>query len=151
MTNESAMPRLRSILGLLILLLACALQFWFASAGVFINFILAALIVFAFFFEIWSLLVYILFAIFVINWAPGVHLDLIVFGLIPIAAFAFHKVFAWTVWAGIPVAIVGGFLLLYLAIAPALFLMNGTSFLADIFGSLLFGALAFFMLDRLKG
>ena len=45
------MLRLRSILAILILLLACAFQFWFASTGVFINFILATLIVFAFFFE----------------------------------------------------------------------------------------------------
>lgn len=142
--------RLRFILAILILLLSCALQFWFASAGVFINFIMAALIVFAFFFDIWELLVFVLFAIFVVNWQPAVSLDIIVFGLIPIAAFAFHKAFAWTLLAGIPVAIVGGFLLLYVAIAPGAFLANTPFFLLDLFGGLLFGGAVFFVLDRLK-
>ena len=75
------MLRLRSILAILMLLLACAFQFWFASTGVFINFILAALVVFAFFFDIWELLVFILFAVFVINWSPIVSVDIFVFAI----------------------------------------------------------------------
>ncbi|MGD1003340.1 MAG: hypothetical protein ABR884_02075 [Minisyncoccia bacterium] len=144
------MRRLRSILAILVLLLACALQFWFASAGVFINFILAALIVFAFFFDIWELLVFILFAIFVINWSPIMSVDIFLFAIIPIAAYAFHKVFAWTGWAAVPVAIVCGFILLYLAIAPATFLANWNVFFIDLFGALIFGILVFLTLDRLE-
>lgn len=142
--------RLRSILAILILLLACTLQFWFASADVFINFILATLIVFAFFFDIWELLVFVLFAILVVNWSPGISVDIFIFGLIPLAAYAFHRVFAWSPWAGIPVVIFSGFLLLYLAVAPAAFLGNWELFLMDIFGSLLFAAFAFLTLDRVK-
>jgi hypothetical protein len=142
--------RLKFILAILVLLLACALQFWFASAGIFINFILAALIVFAFFFDIWELLVFVLFAIFVINWSPTPTTDVFVFGIIPIAAYAFHKVFAWTVWAAAPVAIVFGFLLLYLALAPEAFLGNWELFLTDLFGGLLFGGLVFLIFDGLK-
>jgi hypothetical protein len=144
------MLRLRSVLAILILLLACALQFWFASAGVFVNFILSTLLVFAFFFDVWELLVFVLFAIFVLNWQPGASVDIVVFGLIPFAAYAFHKVFAWTPWAGIPVTIVCGSLLLYLAIAPATFLGSWQFFLADLFGSLVFGGFVFLTLDRLK-
>ena len=144
------MSRLRSILAILILLLACALQFWFASADVFVNFILATLIVFAFFFDILELLVYILFAIFVINWQPAVSVDIFVFGLLPIAAYAFHKVLSWTVWAAVPVTIVCGFILLYLAIAPISFLGNWELFLKDLFGGLVFGGLVFLVFDRLK-
>jgi hypothetical protein len=144
------MLRLRSILAVLILLLACAFQFWFASAGVFINFILAALIVFAFFFDIWELLVFVLFAIFVVNWSPIISVDLFVFAIIPIVAYAFHKVFAWTVWAAVPVAIVCGFILLYCAIAPAAFLASGNLFLVDLFGALIFGELVFLTFDRLE-
>lgn len=144
------MPRAQSILGILILLLACALQFWFASAGVFINFILATLIAFAFFFDIGELLVYVLFAVLVINWEPRVSIDIIVFGLIPIAAYAFHRVFSWSVWAAAPVAIVCGFILLYLAIAPTAFLADGRPLLEDLFGGLLFGSFTFLTLDRLK-
>jgi hypothetical protein len=142
--------RVRSILGLLILLLACALQFWFASAEVFINFILAALIVFAFFFDIWELLVYVLFAIFVINWAPGMSIDIFIFGIIPIAAYAFHKVLAWTRFAAIPVAIVVGFVLLYAAIAPAGFIANWSALFIDLFGSLIFGFFVFLTFERLQ-
>jgi hypothetical protein len=142
--------RLRFILAILILLLACSFQFWFASAGMFINFILAALIVFAFFFDIWELLVFVLFAIFVVNWSPAVSVDIIVFGILPLAAYAFHKVFAWTLWASIPVAIISGFLLLYLAIAPAAFLSNWELFLTDLFGGLVFGGLVFLIFDRLN-
>ncbi|HUC01671.1 MAG TPA: hypothetical protein VMA75_02090 [Candidatus Paceibacterota bacterium] len=141
--------RLRFILAILILLLACSLQFWFASANVFVNFILAALIVFAFFFDFWEMLVFVLFAVFVVNWAPAPSVDIVVFGLIPLAAFAFHKAFRWSRWAGAPVAIVAGFLLLYLAIAPAAFLPGWESFLTDLFGGLVFGALVFFTMDRL--
>jgi len=133
------------------LLLACALQFWFASAGVFINFILATLVVFAFYFDIWELLVFILFAVLVINWQPAMSVDIFVFSLIPIAAYAFHKVFAWTPWMAAPVAIVCGFFLLYLAIAPAAFLANSGSFLIDLLGGLIFGGMVFFTLDRLQG
>jgi hypothetical protein len=142
--------RLRFILGILILLFACALQFWFASADVFINFILAALIVFAFFFDIWELLVFVLFTIFVINWQPAASVDIFVFSIIPIAAFAFHKVFRWTPWAGIPAALAAGFFLLYMAVSPAAFLGNWELFLVDLFGGLIFGGLIFFVLERLK-
>jgi hypothetical protein len=141
--------RIRSILGILILLLACALQFWFASANVFVNFILAALIVFAFFFDIWELVIYILFAVFVVNWQPGLSIDIIVFAIIPVAAYAFHKVFAWAAWAAAPVAIICGFVLLYLAVAPAAFLGNWELLLTDLFGGLVFGGLVFLTLDRL--
>lgn len=143
------MLRLRSLLAILILLLACTLQFWFASAGVFVNFILAALIVFAFFFDIWELLVFVLFAVLVINWSPVASVDIAVFALLPVAAYAFHKVFAWAVWVAVPAAIVVGFLLLYLAIAPAAFFANGSILLIDILGALLFGGLVFLALDRL--
>lgn len=144
------MRQLQSIFALLILLLACAFQFWFASAGIFINFILATLIVFAFFFDIWELLVFIFFAVFVINWQPVISVDIFIFAIIPIAAFAFHKVFSWTVWAAIPVAMTVGFLLLYLVIAPAAFLTSGNRFLLDLCGAMIFGWLAFLILDRLE-
>ena len=144
------MLRLRSILALLILLLACALQFWFASAGTFIDFILAALIAFAFFFDIWELLVFILFAVLVVNWQPAAGVDIFVFGIIPVAAYAFHKLFALAIWVAVPASIVAGFFLLYLLIAPGTLLGAGELFLMDLFGGLLFGTLTLLTLDRLK-
>ena len=112
----------------------------------FINFILATLIVFAFFFDIWELIVFILFAVFVVNWQPAISVDIVLFGVIPLAAYAFHRIFAWTLWAGIPVAIVCGFLLLYVAVAPGMFLNNGMVILIDMFGGLVFGGVVSFIL-----
>jgi hypothetical protein len=142
--------RLRFILAVLILLLACSLQFWFASAGVFINFILAALIVFAFLFDIWELIVFVLFAVLVLNWQPAASVDIFIFAIIPIAAYAFHNVFAWTSWIAAPIAITCGFLILYLAIAPTAFLGAWELFVIDLLGGLIFGGLTFFTLERLK-
>jgi hypothetical protein len=106
--------------------------------------------VFAFFFDIWELLVFILFAIFVVNWSPIMSVDIFLFAIIPIAAYTFHKVFAWTVWAAVPTAIAVGFILFYLAIAPAVFLANWNLFFVDLFGALIFGGLVFLTLDRLE-
>jgi hypothetical protein len=141
--------RLRFILAILLLLLACALQFWFASAGVFINFIFASLIVFAFLFDIWELLVFVLFALFVVNWQPAASIDILLFAIIPVVAYAFHRVFAWTVWTAAPIAIICGFFLLYLSIAPMAFLGDWKLFLVDLLGGLIFGGLVFLVFDRL--
>jgi hypothetical protein len=56
-------------------------------------------------------------------------------------------VFAWTLWAGLPVALVCGFLLLYLFIAPAAIIGNGGLFFADVIGGLLFGGAVAFILQ----
>ena len=141
--------RTRFILALLILLLACALQFWFASAGVFVNFILAALIVFAFFFDVWELVVFVLAAVLIVNWEPAISLDIIVFALIPPAAFIFHKTFAFAPWIAMPASIVAGFAVLYLAIAPASFGARAGLFGTDVLGGLVFAALVFATLERL--
>ena len=147
--TASLSARLRFVLGILILLLSCALQFWFASAGVFVNFVLAALIVFAFFFGIGELAVFILAAIFILNWQPAVSADIVVFAVIPVAAFAFHRAFRVNPWIAAPGAIVAGFALLYLAVAPAALFAGGELFLRDLFGGLVFGMLAFIALERL--
>jgi hypothetical protein len=77
---------------------------------------------------------------------PGV--DIFIFGIIPIAAYVFHKVFAWVAWVAAPVAIAVGFLVLYLAIAPATFLQNWEPFCLDIFGAFVFGALVILAFER---
>jgi hypothetical protein len=138
----------RRIIAILILFLACGLQFLLGSAGVFINLILATLVAFAFFFDFFEVVVFILFAIFVINWQPLFSIELAFFVLIPLAAFVFHKFFAWSAWAGIPVMVIGGFLVFYLAIAPGAFLGNFPAFVVDVIGSLLFGELVLVALKR---
>ena len=90
----------RSFVALLILFLACGFQFWLGSAGVFMNLILAALIAFAFFFDWLELAVFVLFAVFVVNWQPSISPTLAVFAAIPFVAYAFRRLFAWAPWAG---------------------------------------------------
>lgn len=140
--------RIRFILSLLILIFACALQSWFASMDVFMNFILASLIVFAFFFDVWELLVFILFSIFVINWQPAISAEIILFGLVPLAAYAFHQLFAFVLWVAVPIAIIVGFLIFYIAIAPTMFFINWMPFLTDLVGGLVFGELVLLALEK---
>ena len=140
--------KFRLIIAILILFLACGLQFLLGSVGMFINVILATLIVFAFFFDFFEMMVFILFAIFVINWQPAFSIEIGLFVLIPLAAFAFHKFFAWSAWAGIPAMIVGGFLVLYLAVAPYVIVINFPGFIFDVIGSLLFGELVLVALKK---
>lgn len=140
--------KFRLIIAVLILFLSCALQFWLGTAGVFVNLILASLVAFAFFFDFSEMIVFILFAIFVVNWQPAFSIEMALFALIPIAAFVFHKFFAWSAWSGIPVMIVGGFLLLYLVVAPHAFIGNLAVFVLDLIGSLIFGELVLVALKK---
>lgn len=138
----------RLTVAVLLLLLACGLQFWLGSAGIFINFILAALIVCAFFFTFVELLIFILFAVFVVNWAPAPSLAILLFAFIPVVAYFFRRWFNWTPWVGVPVVIVCGFALLYAAVAPSLLWAAPASVMLDVLGGLLFGELAFWAIEK---
>jgi hypothetical protein len=140
--------RLKFFLAIFILLLALSLQFWFGSVGVFINFTLAILMVFAFSMDLWELLVFILFSIYVINWQPAMSVEIGVFAIIPLVAYGFRMIFPWKPWAAIPAAILCGYFILYIFVAPRTFLGNWEGFLMDLFGSLVFAGLALLALDR---
>jgi hypothetical protein len=140
--------RIRFILAFLILIFACVLQSWLVSMNIFIDLILATLIVFAFFFELWELLVFILFGIFVINWQPAISLEIILFAAIPLIIYGFYRLFALTSWITAPLAIILGFLLFYIVISPAILFSNATGFLMDLFGGLVFGELVFLALTH---
>lgn len=138
----------RSFVALLILFLACGFQFFLGSTGVFVNLILAALIAFAFYFDWLELAVFVLFAVFVLNWVPAVSPAIVLFAAIPFAAYAFRRLFAWSPWAGAPLIIVCSFIVFYLAIAPHMFLVALPSVLLDIIGSLVFGEIVLAALAR---
>ena len=138
----------RSLIALLVLFLACGFQFYLGSGGVFINFILATLIAFAFFFEWLELAVFVLFAVFVVNWEPSVSPAIVIFAAVPFAAYAFRKLFAWAPWAGVPVATILSFAIFYLAVAPHMIVAALPSVLLDVVGSLVFGELVLAVLAR---
>ncbi len=140
--------RFRVLAAIFILLIACVLQFWLASAGVFLDLILAALVVDAFLFSFLELIAFVLFGVFAVNWAPGPSVALATFAAIPLLAYLFRRLFAWTPWAGVPLATAGGLVLFYLASAPGMFRAAPGAVALDLAGSLLFGMCALWAVDR---
>jgi hypothetical protein len=132
--------------GFVILILALFLQFLLASAGIHLNLALATLIAFAFIFDLWELLFFDLLAVFLLNWEPALSLPLLAFALIPLLAFAFRKLIRTELWIGNLAAILGGFLIFYLASAPASFVSNFLQFVIDLIVGLSAGELVLFAL-----
>jgi hypothetical protein len=134
--------------GLVMLLISLALQTWFASAGIFLNFSFVALISLAFVFEFWELLLLVLLAVFIVNWQPSVSVEILVFALYPIAVYFFRKTLMIQHWVTAPAMIVIGFLVLYLSVAPGRFFADLPSFLLNVAVGLVFGAMIFFPVRR---
>jgi hypothetical protein len=139
---------MRLAIAILILILASALQFWFAGGGMFFNLIFATLVVFAFFFDFWEMAAFILFGVFVVNWQPAISLEIFLFALIPLVIFAFHSAFKFERWIAVPIAIALGLSIFYLVIAPQSLLGDSAAFLEDLCGSLIWGAAVFLALRR---
>ncbi len=134
------------IAGLVILVIALALQFWFAASGIFLDLSFATLISFAFIFEFWELLFLTLFVVFAVNWQPAVSVDLIVFASFPIAVYLIRKLLKWESWFAAPMAIIIGFCVLSFVAAPGMFFAQLPHFLLDLAAGLGFGALVFYPL-----
>lgn len=139
---------MRFIVAFLFLALAFVMQFWLASFGVFVNFILAALIAFAFLFGIGDLIFFILLAIFVVNWQPAWSLEIGLFAAIPLAAYALHRYTDWEAWAANSFALIAGLFILYLTVAPSRFLSDWKIFLVDLAASFILGTAIFAALNR---
>lgn len=140
--------KLKLSAGLVILLIALALQFWFASAGIYLDLAFAALISFAFIFDFWELLILIFLAVFILNWQPAISFAILVFGLFPIVAHFSRGVLHWQPWIENLIAIVIGFFVFYLFLSGTRFLYHPQGFFTDLLGGLIFGALIFFPMYR---
>lgn len=136
--------------GFVLLFAVLALQVWLASAGVFVNLTYAALITFAFIFDFWELAAFVLLAVFLLNWQPGVSTEILIFALFPIAAHFLRSAVTWQSWVVVPIGIFLGFVVLYGTIAPQIFLAHPAQFLLDVVAGWLFGALLFLPLERWK-
>lgn len=134
--------------GVVLLLIALALQFFFASAGVFVNLAFAALISFAFIFGFWELVALTLLATFIINWQPAASAEILIFALFPIAVYFVRDVIPWQPWVVAPIAVVLGYAVFYGIAGPGFFLAHTDRFALDLVAGLSFGALAFFPLTR---
>ncbi len=115
------------------------LQLWFAPGGVRGDFILAALIVFAFVFSFWELFIFALLGVFLVNSSPHLSVAMIVFFLIPLAAYFVRRRFPLNPWMGAAGAIAAGIALFYAATAPVA-ASGAVGFLVlDILASIFFG------------
>lgn len=126
---------------ILVLVLAAMLQLWFAPAGIRGDFVLAALVVFAFLFEFWELAAFILFGIFLLGLLPYGILSMIVLALVPLAAYAVRRRFPLDPWFGAAVGIAAGIIVFYAASAPVAAVHAAPFFLLDILVCALFGEL----------
>lgn len=138
--------RIKLFAGLIILFIALTLQFWFASAGWYVDLSYAALISFAFVFGFWELLLFIALAVFVVNWQPAASMEIILFAAFPIAVHLSRNVLHWQVWLENVLAIFVGFFLLYLAVSRVGF--NWQSFFIDVIAGSVFGTLLVWPLYR---
>jgi len=132
--------------GLLILLIALALQFWFASSGIYLNLAFATLISFAFVFDIWELIVLVLIAVFTINWQPAASPEILILALFPVAVHLSRNILHWQPWIENILAVTLGFLVIYFVMDGRSFLNGPYAFLTDLGAGLIFGSLVLFPL-----
>jgi hypothetical protein len=137
----------RFLLAILLIVFAFGLQFLLASSGVFVDVILATLITFALFFDLLGLVVFILLAIFVINWKPAVSPEILLFAALPLAAYGIRTVSRWHAWALNLLSIFFATLLVYLVIAPGFIIYDPGVFATDLMGSMIFGQIVFSLLS----
>ncbi len=137
---------LKLFAGLFILFIGLFIQFWFASIGWHFDLSFATLISFAFIFDFWELLVLISLAVFIVNWEPSASIEILIFGLYPIAVYFSKHVVRWQLWLENLAAILLGFLLLYAAASRGA--VDWHAFAVDAASGMLFGALVLLPLYR---
>jgi hypothetical protein len=132
---------MKHISAIIIFLLAIMLQLWFAPAGMRGDFVLAALIVFAFLFEFWELSVFVLLGFFILNLSFYSVVAAIFFMGLPFAIYFFRKRFPMNLWLGSAVGIAGSIVVFYVVTAPFAAFQNAGFILIDILVCIVFGEL----------
>jgi len=146
MSLSSSQP-LRLLTAFFVLLLAVVLQSRLGVFGMYGNVVLAALVAFAFLFDIWELAAFVLLAIFLMNWQPAVSSGLLVFAFLPLAVRGARAIIHPDRWVGSAIAIVASVFLFYLFIAPGMIVNSFVPFLVDVIISLIFGELVIWAME----
>ncbi len=131
-----------------VLLLAVLLQAWFAPGGIRGDFVLAALIVFAFVFGFVGTAVFSLLAIWLVGAVLYGILPVALILAIPLGAWFLRRRFSLDPRLGVPAAIAIGIAIFYLVTAPAAALGDAGYILADIAAAMIFGELMLLGLER---
>lgn len=134
--------------GLVILFVAFALQGWLAANGLRVDLVFPALIAFAFLFPFWEMLFLTLLGVFLLNWQPAASLEILIFAVFPVAVYFSKNVLHWQPWIENLLAIALGNVLLYATLLGRTAFARSASFLIDLAGGLIFGALIFISLRR---
>lgn len=132
---------MKYLLAIFVFILAVMLQLWFASGGMRGDFVLAALIVFAFLFEFWELVAFILFGIFLLNLWPSFNLAMLMFALVPLAIYVLRRRFSLDLWLGVAASIAGGIIVFYAVTAPLAAFSAAGPLILDLIACVLFGEL----------
>ncbi|OGZ52819.1 MAG: hypothetical protein A3B25_01025 [Candidatus Ryanbacteria bacterium RIFCSPLOWO2_01_FULL_48_26] len=111
--------------------------------GAWFNFTLAALITLSFFCSFFEILFLTLFALLVLNWQPGISLELIIFGVMPIGAFFLRKLLPLEPLVGSILLSCAGIIVLYILFGIHIITNNPVLFLSDIVMSLAYSAVVF--------
>jgi len=128
----------------LVLLLAVMFQLWFTPGGAHGDFVLATLIVFAFLFEFWELILFVLLGVFIMN--SSVHPDttMLMLVIIPLGAYVARRYFSLDPWLGAAAGIAVGVIIFYAVVAPIAAVHAIGLLVFDILISALFGELVLF-------
>ncbi len=132
---------MKHISAIIIFLLAVMLQLWFAPAGMRGDFVLTALIVFAFLFEFWELSVFVLLGFLVLNLSFYSVVAMIFFVGLPFVVYFLRKRFPMNPWLGSAVGIAGSIVVFYIATAPFSAFQNAGLVLIDVLACIVFGEL----------
>ena len=111
-----------------------------------LGFILAALLAAAFFLNLEELILLVLFSAFVLNWQPGFSPEIIIFSIIPIAAYFIKTLVPLQPFLGNLGFIFIFTMLFYLIFSPRFLINRPGLLIADILASLVYGATAFWIM-----
>lgn len=126
---------------ILTFILAVILQLWLAPAGMRGDFVLAILIVFAFLFEFWELVAFILLGVFLMNGAPRLGSAMLMLAVLPLAAYFLRRYFSLDPWLGVALGIAFGIIIFYAVLAPVAAFHSAGLLLVDILICIAFGEL----------
>jgi hypothetical protein len=111
--------------------------------GVWVNIVLALLVTAAFFLNFLELLFLILLAVFVFNWQPAPSPEMAIYAILPILVYWLHRFLPVKPWLGNLSAIFLSIFILYVVVGADFLIAAPIVFLADAFGSMVFGAIFF--------
>lgn len=132
---------MKHLSAILVFALAIMLQLWFSPGGMRGDFVLAALIVFAFLFEFWELIFFILLGIFFLNPSLGPNIGMFMLAIVPLAAYFVRRRFSLDPWLGAAAGVAIGAIVFYAVVAPMAAFHAVGFLLLDILACVLFGEL----------